>query len=617
MHEQCQQVVEQLSINIELFFQKLDTLAHKKQLSELDKRIICQSLLGKSRQQIAHLVNLSEQNIRDRLSKYIYPRIAEVLQVDQEEIAGNWVLILNFLLNTNNGYKLNPAPQLNNDNFQGSFGRQIFLYPPHQEIVQHQIEGTQFYQQGLYYQALKCFLWAWKQEHKIYGMGNPEVLIYINNCLIEYKQAVIQTKEIEIYTLAVVVPFYHNQGQVAAEILRGISQIQLQINLPNFDKILPDKEINLDEIKPNNFFSLNNTASQIALRILIVNDPNNLYTPYNQTAENLANLAPQLNLMAIIGHYSSEMTKKALNIYAKNGLLLVNSSSTSNELSHLSGGKSLSFFRLTTQDRASAARLANYLTQNNSHSSLSKIAIIYNKNSNYSTSYRNSIKELLEQHQDKFIFIKECSYISETYYQIQGYLEEIKQDGVDIIIIIPDGGVEPNSLNNAGLISRLNLKNCLIAGSATFYQENVLHWIHEQSQYNLENQAECQIIACIPWHWHSQENGCNSNNILAQRFCQIGTQLWGEENLTWRSATAFDSVLIILRILERYHSKDSQSLLIKMNQYFKEQKNKVRGITGIIDFDERGDRINPPAEIVFVKWNPRQKKWQWTIESQV
>lgn len=615
MRQDCQQVIEQLGINIDLFFKNLDALPNHSQLSEFDNKIICLSLLGHSRKHIANLVNLSAQNIRDRLTNYIYPRIAELMQVDQKEIAGNWVKIINFLINPNNGYKLNPAPQLYNDNFQGSFGRQIFLYPPNQEIVQLQIEGTQFYQQGLYYQALKCFLSAWKQELENYGMGNPEVLIYINNCLIEYKKSLLQQRGIETYTLAVVVPFYHNQGHVAAEILRGIAQIQLQVNLQIFDRFLLCRQINLDDIRPNTFFTLNNTGRQIGLKILIVNDPNNLYDPYNQTAENLANLAPQLNLIAIIGHYSSEMTKKALHFYSRKGLLLVNSSSTSNELSHLSMGERLSFFRLTTQDSINATQLGHYLTEKFSGNSKKKVAIIYNKNSSYSTSYRTVIKEYLEQYRKQFIFLEDCNYLSENYYQIQAYLEYIKQNGVDIIIIIPDGGIEPNSLNNAGLISRLNLHNCLIAGSATFYQENVLHWIHEQSQYNSINQDDCQIIACIPWHWHSQENGCNSKNPLAKSFCQIGTQLWGEENLTWRSATAFDSVLIILRVLEKYHSGDSQSLLKDMNEYFKYQKKEteVTGVTGVIKFDEMGNRINPPAEIVAVKWNAQQQKWKWTI----
>ncbi|MDZ8240225.1 MAG: ABC transporter substrate-binding protein [Nostoc sp. ChiQUE01a] len=612
-----QQVIEQLNINIELFFEKLETASNKKQLSTLDKEIICQSLLGNSRQHIAKILDLPEQRIRDRLSNNIYPRIAELMQVDQEQIAGNWVKLLNFLLHPDGGYKLNPPPQLNNDNFQGSFGRQIFLYPQNQDVVELQLQGTKFYQDGLYYQALKCFFWAWKKEREIYHTGNPEVLIYINNCLIEYQQSLLQKKEIKTYTLAVVVPFYHNQGQVAAEILRGVSQIQLQINLPILEKIGLKKEINLDDIKPDTFFHLNHTDNQIALRILIVNDPNNLYAPYSQTAENLAYLAPQLNLIAIIGHYSSEMTKKALHFYSQNGLVLINPSSTSNELSDLSGGESLSFFRLTTQDNISARQLAHCLIDKFAGRSGIKVAIVYNKNSSYSTSYRNSLKKILEKYNQDFIFLKECNYISDRYYHIQAYIEEIKKDGVEIIIIIPDGGIEPNSLDNAGLISRLKMNKCLIAGSATFYQENVLHWIHEQSQYNLVNQDECQIIACVPWHWHSQKNGCNSENQIGKRFCQIGTQLWGEENLSWRSATAFDSVLIILRVLELYEIKDSQSFLINMNKYFKEQKKQVKGVTGNIEFQENGDRLNPPAQIVAVKWNTQQQKWQWTIDSRI
>lgn len=301
-------------------------------------------------------------------------------------------------------------------------------------------------------------------------------------------------------------------------------------------------------------------------------------------------------------------------------MLLVNSSSTSNELSCLSGGERLSFFRLTTQDSISARRLANYLVETYSSRNFStqiknqnKVAIIYNKNSSYSISYRNAFKEYLEEYREQFVFLEECSYISGNYYQIQAYLENIKLQDVNIIIIIPDGGIEPLSLSNAWLISRLNLKNCLIAGSATLYQENVLHWIHEQSNFNSINRDKCQVIACIPWHYGSQKNGCNSDNRLAQDFCQLGTQLWREESLTWRSATAFDSVLIILRVLEKYRSQNSQSLLAHMNQYFKEQRNTVTGVTGIIEFNQIGDRVSPPIEIAAVKWDEQQQKWKWKV----
>ncbi|NEQ71339.1 MAG: ABC transporter substrate-binding protein [Symploca sp. SIO2D2] len=623
MYSDCQKKIQvQLEIDIELFFKKLDDLPQQKPLNENDKIIICGSLLGKSKREIADMIknssvqNLSEQNIRSRLAKSIYAKIAELMKVEQEEIAGNWVKILNCLVNPKNGYKLNLPPQLNNDNFQGSFGGQVFHSPPNQEIVELQIEAARFYQQGLYYQAVKCFLDAWEKGLAIYGVGNPEILIYINNCLLEYKKSLLQERGIKIYTLAVVVPFYHNQGQVAAETLRGVAQMQLQVNLQSFEAISLEKEISLAQIKPKMFFSLHDLASPIALKIFIVNDPNNLYDPYNQTAENLVQLAPKLNLLAVIGHYSSEMTAKALDVYTKHSILLVNSSSTSNEFSLLTGGEALSFYRLTTPDCFNAKRLADYLLNAPSKSTRKKVAIIYNQNSSYSQSYKTSVKRYLEQQQEQFTFLAECGYISENYAQIQAYLENIKQNGVDLIIIIPDGGIEPSSLNNVGLISRLNLKHCLIAGSATFFHNNVLHWIEEQSQYHDISPGDCQIVACIPWHWDSQQNGSNSSNSLGQHFCQIGTQLWGEENLTWRSATAFDSVLVILKILAKDDIQGCQSLLIKMNQYFKEEKKQVKGVTGIIEFDQQGNRINPPTEIVAVSWNEQQQQWKWEINKQ-
>ncbi|NJO77321.1 MAG: hypothetical protein HC827_01570 [Cyanobacteria bacterium RM1_2_2] len=341
MVQDIHQVVEQLNINVDLLFEHLK--ASSTTFNELDQTVVCQSLLGYSPQEISSLLALPRQKIRDRLSDSIYPSLATLMQVEQEQIAGKWVIILNFLLNPKHCYKLNPAPQLNSDNFQGSFGRQIFLSPPDQAIVRLQIDGTQFYQQGLFYQAAKCFLWAWEQEKQTYEMGNPEVLIYLNNCLVDYKISCLRAQEIQVYTIAVVVPFHHNQGQIAAEILRGVAQLQTQVNLPIFDAIQLNQEINLEIIRPSTFFNLNRTAKQFALKILVVNDPNNLYTPYNQTAEMLSNLAAQINLVAVIGHYSSEMTQKALSFYAKNGLMLVNSSSTSDQLSSLSGGERLSF----------------------------------------------------------------------------------------------------------------------------------------------------------------------------------------------------------------------------------------------------------------------------------
>ena len=602
-----QQVIEQLGIDIELLLQNLTVGLFRQPLPQCDREIICRFLLGDRRKQIAETVHLSDAEVGNRLSSNIYPRIAELMQVDQAKIANNWVLILNFLLNPVNGYKLNPAPQLNSDNFQGSFGRQVFLYPANPELVQLQIKATQRYQQGLYYQALLLFIEAWSKEQTLYGSGNPEICIYINNCLIEYQRRFLEQRGIHIYTLAVVVPFHHNQGRIAAEILRGVAQIQAAVNVQNFNITELETEFCQSAASIFSIFSQGNPHrfDRMALQVMIVNDPNNVYAPYNQTAEKLANLADQINLVAVVGHYSSEMTQTALNFYTEKGIVLVNTSSTSDQLSYLD--ESIGFFRTTTHDSVSAARLIQYLSEDCGSQT---IAIIYNKNSSYSCSYRTAVRESLKHYPSQFMLHSEYGDLGGAFQAIQTYLNSI-QGNVDVIILIPDGGIEPNSLNNMGLISRLNLRKCVIAGSATFYQENVLHWMQERSQQGFAEIDRNQLIACIPWHWQSQQNGCQSDNTIAQWFCQIGSQLWGDENLTWRSATAFDAILIVLEALKR--SADANNLIIQMRQLFKVKGKAMQGVTGTIQFHENGDRVAPPTEIVAVE--PTEKAstvWKWS-----
>jgi ABC-type branched-subunit amino acid transport system substrate-binding protein len=83
--------------------------------------------------------------------------------------------------------------------------------------------------------------------------------------------------------------------------------------------------------------------------------------------------------------------------------------------------------------------------------------------------------------------------------------------------------------------------------------------------------------------------------------------------LTWRSATAFDSVLIILKIIEENHSQSSEALLVQINQYFKEKRKHIKGVTGMIQFDKSGNRLHPSSEIVSIKWDVDQQRWRWEI----
>ena len=635
-------IVETLGIDVDRLWQHL-------QVEPDDQPVICQLLLGASRQDIAlrataqqcqrseadlradlerirhqslpssadntmvRQFKRAEQRIRDRLSSKIYPAFANLMAVPQEDIAGNWVKILNFLYHPRSGYRLYLPPQLNSDNFQSSLGRQVFLPPPDPTVAKSQWEGTQFYQRGLYYQALHAFAAAWNQEQSVYGSGNAEILIYLNNCLFELYCARLQDLEIASYTLAVVVPFHHNQGQVAAEVLRGIAQLQWQTNWRCLRQNRFDRELNVAELPPTDVGESESLGHPLALRVVIVNDPNHVYDTDNPTAERLAALAPELNLMAVVGHYSSEMTAKALPFYALQGLVLINASSTSDTLSTLSQGIQPSFFRLTTPDRANAQALLTYIANRKAAiagAKVQRLALIYNGNSQYCLSYRAAVRSYIKAHPEQFTLLAESSHISAQPEQIHRYLQKLHNQA-DILLVIPDGGIEPSSLSNAGLISRLDLDTCLVAGSATFYQNNVLQWMYERCRPEA-TATDKPIVACIPWHWYSRMNGCQGENLAGQQFCRLGQTLWGVGQLTWRSATAFDALLMVQTTLSRHPCQDREALLRQLHRYFTLQRKSLQGVTGTLKF-EGCDRVEPPTEIVTVKPDAAQKQWIWDL----
>jgi branched-chain amino acid transport system substrate-binding protein len=618
LREECDRVIEKLGIDIDLFLEHLDTLRYLgNKLEDVDRRIICASLCGKDREEIAHILNRRPQYVGDRLSIYIYPKIYRLMLVNNDRRHNNWLVILNWLLDPDREYRLNKSPRLNADNFQASFGSQVFLYPHALDIGNAQIAGGRYYQTSLWYVAQRCFIEAWKAGKELFHSGSPEIAIYINNCAIEQyhwrckKQDV--ERKISTCTIAVVVPIHHDRGQIAAETLQGIAQIQLQINAQI-------QELSLDrfytDVSP--LQSLPIIHHKIAVKILIVNDINNLYDGNDRTAESLTKLALRLNLIAVIGHYSSEATRRALPVYAKAGIVLVNSSSSSDKLSSLGIGEQLSFFRIPPSDRINAASLIQFLSvpSNFPHSPpLKKVAIIYAENSIYSNSYRQAIEHELSERTNAFQLLSIFGYVTEEDIRSANYIAEIERQGVDIVIMIIDARIDPNFLANTGILNELDLDRCILAGSATLYKQNFSRLTAFPGASTVETRQP-QIVSCLPWHWDSPLNGCNSSHPPAQDFCTLANRLWDVRKVTWRSATAFDSMLLIYQMLQRFPQiSDSRSFLEEIDRYFKIEQNEFEGITGKSKFTPNGDRQNPPTEIVKLEWDESQHQWLWKCVS--
>ncbi len=612
LNQSRQEIITYLNLDIDQFLEDLNHQG-RSPLTDCQKWIIFRSLLGDKPTEIAqieqtsfNLKSLKNENdismpVRNELRK-IYPLIRELFQ--SEDDLKDWLKILNLLLKSAR-YKLTP-PLLNDNHFQSSFGNQLFLISHYPEILAQRSRGVDFYQKGLYYQAFECFKNAWILEKDRFNQGNPETLIYLNNSWLDHHQEILPKKQINVYTIAIVIPVYHNFGRVAKELLRGIAQLQLMVNLQidatEFaDALSLGKNLGIQEYYVTLFAQ--NAQNKMGLKILIVNENNNLYAEDNQTAKYLANIAKDLNIMAVIGHYSSEMTKKAVKVYADQGLLLITPSSTSNQLSSLNDQSSL--FRMTTADAIAAQRIIHYLADRfQQHSPL--ISILYNENSIYSCSLRESIRKLSVNY-PQLHFVDEtedCPYIHEDYHRVKDYLNQHSDS--EVLIVIPDGGIEPNSLKNSGLITHFS-QNRLIIGSATLYHENLFDGLEVANS----DAFHPHIVACVPWHYQSHSQGANSQNSLAQKFCQMANQLWEVEQVTWRSATSFDSGLMVIQSLARTPTTNPQKLLENINLFYRQQGKYENGVTGEIKFGANCDRLNAPTELVTITWQKSQKKWRF------
>ncbi len=596
------QVNEKLGISIDLFFIDLDNLEDFENLQEIDKVIICTSLLGKSRREITAITKITNPRVRvqDKLGR-IYNGIANLTSLNRQGIADNWTLILNWLLDPAQKYRLNPGIQLNADSFQASFGRQVFLYPFDRKIGTAQTTGAKYYQSRSFYLAQECFLFAWQTGKNLFNSSSPEILIYINNCVIELNCAKLERQGIAIHTIAAVVPIHHDRGQIAAETLQGIAQIQFQINA----QIL---ELSMNKLALTAKMPQRLAIPNFVLKILIVNDINNLHDGPDRTAENLVNLSSKLNLIAVIGNYSSEATSRALPVYSEASIVLVNSSSTSIKLSTLDIGERLCFFRIPPMDTINAASLIKFLSVPANFPHLPKqkrVAIIYAQESAYSQSYLTVVENELSNNSENFKLSSTFGYsrIDHLNLGLSDYVIKISRDKIDVVILIIDTRIEPNFLANTGILSYLDLSHCVLAGSATLYQQKF-------SRDILAYQPK--IISCLPWHFDSYSNGCESNNSLANDFCVLAESLWGNERVTWRSATAYDSVLLIARILQQFPNVNEPKMLLEhMNEYLKNKNNQFKGVTGELSFKQNGDRHHPPTEIVQLCWNESIRNWEW------
>ncbi len=401
-----------------------------------------------------------------------------------------------------------------------SFGEEILT--PRSETPEKQ-KGVDAFRDGKYKKAVDWLNKAWNSD---LVKRDPETLIYLNNARIEAQHT-------QSYTIAVAVPLDTNPLDSSLEgfypgleILRGVAQAQ-------------------DEF--------NRRSNKAGLKVLIADDANNS-AQARKIAEVLVN---QKEVLAVVGHYTSDSTLEEADIYQKNKLVFISPTSTSEDLSALGNHYNPNFFfRTVPSDRFTAQALTQYLNQ---QANQQTAAVFYNSSSKYSNS-------LLKQFSSSFN-VTGGKVIDEPLSSItpRQAIDQAARKGAKVLALFPN--TQRGTLNQT--LNLINANECTypMIGGDTVYNPEILQGVSKKA-------ATCLVVA-VPWHSKDSSN---------TEFPQEAEKLWAG-TVSWRTALAYDATRTLIEAIKqsKINGKTLQQVLAAPNF-------KATGATGVIQFQANGDR---------------------------
>lgn len=404
-----------------------------------------------------------------------------------------------------------------------------------------------------YPEALKLLKQSWRDDRR-----DPETLIYMNNALLKAINA-------EYYTIAIVVPIRRNQdgniisASLAEELLRGIAQAQTEVNLG----LIKPNDSNQD-FPGRDFIEPKNINSK-GLKVIIADDSN-----IKSEAIKRANyLVVQPDIIAVIGHYTSDMTVETVDIYDRNKLVAISPGSTTEELTRK---PRKFFFRTAPTTSTEAESLVNQLLKVGQK----KVAAFYNPNSPFSASLWEEFKKQFESKGGTTFRISNYYDLSKNDFNAEAAIKEVEKNEKTALLVIPDGQVT-SSVENAMEMIKFNDNRNWIVGPWTLYEMRTLE---------LAKQLKSVDKLGISVFWHPLAS-------FDEKFPQNAKKLWGGPVNT-RSALTYDAARTLIKALEMQPQPTREG----MQKTLADPNFKAEGATGIIEFDSKtGNRKNPPKRV--------------------
>lgn len=284
-----------------------------------------------------------------------------------------------------------------------SCGSKIILVPPGGgRNRRNKIDGFAAIKNNDFQRGISLLQHDWNTNH------DPEVLIAIQNAQI------LRDRTKTVKTIAVVIPSQGAPEYVAESILKGVAEAQREWN------------------QSNRGYKL----------LIAIADDHNEPADAKQIA---AELIKYPDILAVIGHYSSNVTVSVKDIYNQAKVVLISSTSTSDELTSEPNDPNNYFFRVTNTTKISGEHLAQKWLQKPD-----KIVLFSTPGKKFSEAFRKAFVAKIPAG----TIVKEFHLSDRT--NAAQELAIAKAAGAKTIVVVPDAYTDENERDRVLSIVKAN-----------------------------------------------------------------------------------------------------------------------------------------------------------------
>ncbi len=398
-----------------------------------------------------------------------------------------------------------------------SCGDKIILAPPGGLSRRDKQAGFAAIKQKDYAQGIDSLQKDWDLTK------DPETLIALNNAKLTKSPAA------KIKTIAVVVPVSQTPVFVATNILKGVAEAQREWNQSNHEW---------------------------KLNIVIADDSND---PIE--GKKIANeLVKHPDVLAVLGHYSSNVTVNVKDVYQQAKTVLLSPTSTADDLTSIDTNNF--FFRVVSSNQISTNNMAK-----NWAKKYDKFALFYTPNKKFSESLRKAFSSQISPNS----IVKEFDLTNPS--NAAQEIAVAKAAGAKAIILFPDAYTDPIERDRVLSIVKANQGQLPILADSML-QDAYLFQVNPQWLKNL--------VISVPIHpsdrLHIDEGKLSQS-----------PNWWGDKSqLQERIINSYDAAQVLLSAINNSEDRSTVQTVISTPGF------NVRGITGKISFkgSNRAEEIN-------------------------